>query len=109
MLDYFFTSLTRISDLAEQPFQVQSMPRAQWATGDYVVGEVTQRPHPSMRAELTNGRMVEVLEKDQLVGAFGVRSATLEAVGSWQDIGDDGAMHAMTGAGLFGQITSISA
>jgi hypothetical protein len=37
---YIFTSLTCISDLPEVPFSVEPLPRREWETGDYVVGEV---------------------------------------------------------------------
>ena len=37
-----FASLTRISDLDQRPFDQASLPRQAWATGDYVVGEVTK-------------------------------------------------------------------
>src|SRR5215207_2421422 len=106
---YFFTSLTRISDLPEVPFSVEPMPRKAWSMGDYVVGEVISPPTRLSRVELTSGRMVEVEKGDLLVGAFGVRYATLEAVGGWQNIGQDRQMEALTGAGLFGRSTSRSA
>ena len=105
---YFFTSLTRISDLPKAPFSVEPLPRREWETGDYVVGEVASPPNRLSRIELTSGRMVEVAEGDLIVGAFGVRYATLEAVGGWQGIGHDRMMEALTGAGLFGKATSRS-
>jgi hypothetical protein len=43
-----------------------------------------------------------------LIGAFGTRAATLEGVGDWAAIGDDGRLSALTGAGLFGKGTSLS-
>jgi hypothetical protein len=105
---YFFTSLTRISDLQQQVFDVKSLPRDQWQTGDYVVGEIiaplTQKP----LIEDCHGRMIEVRKGDLIIGALGVRSATLEAVGSWQDIGEDGKMEILTEGGLFGKATSVS-
>lgn len=103
---YFFASLTRISNLPEVPFSVEALPREKWETADYVVGEVDEIPSDPSRIELANGRMVEVVEGDLVVGAFGKRYATLEAVGEWQEIGDDLRMEALTGAGLFGKITS---
>lgn len=106
---YFFTSLTRISGLPETPFTVDPLPRRKWETGDYVVGEVASQPNGLSRLELSTGRMVEVVEGDLVVGAFGVRYATLEAVGGWQNIGPDRRMEALTGAGLFGMSTSRSA
>ena len=105
---YIFTSLTRISDLTEIPFSVDPLPRREWETGDYVVGEVVSPPHRLSLIELGNGRMVEVVEGDMIVGAFGVRYATLETVGGWQGIGHDQMIEALTGAGLFGKATSRS-
>jgi hypothetical protein len=105
---YVFSSLTRISDLPEGHFSVEPLPRREWKTGDYVVGEVVSAAGRSSQIELTTGRMVEVAEGDPVVGAFGVRYATLEAVGGWQGIGRDRMMEALTGAGLFGRATSRS-
>ena len=105
---HLFASLTRISNLPGAPFTVEACPRDQWETGDYVVGEVGQ-PHGLSSIELANGRMVEVAEGDLVVGAFGQRCATLEAVGDWRFIGDDLQMEALTAAGLFGKVTSKSA
>ena len=88
---------------------MELLTRREWETGDYVVGEVVSPPNPLSRIELTSGRMVEVVEGDLVVGAFGVRYAILEAVGGWQGIGRDRMMEALTGAGLFGKATSKSA
>lgn len=104
---YFFGSLCRIADLAEQPFHVVPLDRADWATGDYVVGEVAEIPSGRV-VELTSGRMIEVAEGDLVVGAFGVRHATLEATGRWAAIEKDGRMHLLTAAGLLGRCTSLS-
>lgn len=103
---FVFTSLTRISDLEEREFEVTARSRDEWANADYVVGEVVN--HSPIPVELTSGRMAEVHRGDLLVGALGRRCATLEAVGTWERIGDDGLMHALTGAGLFGAVTSAS-
>ncbi len=104
----FFSTVTRISDLETRDFQVTALPRSEWETGDYVVCEVSGRPGPLYQIERPSGRMCQVFDGDLVVGAFGVRAATLESVGSWQDIGEDGALHALTGAGLFGKATSVS-
>ncbi len=102
-----FSSLARITDLDTTPFDVEARSRDQWATGDYVVGVVTDTS--GYRAiELPNGRDMEVAEGDAVVGAFGVRQATLEMTGSWRTIGTDGTMHALTRAGLFGAEESRS-
>ncbi len=108
MIKYFFSSLTRISNLAEEAFTVEPRDRSGWATGDYVVGEVVGRAGELSRVELRSGRMIEVVEGDLVVGAWGSRRATLEAVGDWRDITDDGTFHAMTAAGLFGRVTSLA-
>ncbi len=105
---YFLSSLTRISDLDSVPFEIGSLPRSQWATGDYVLGEVIPPLNPSSQVELTNGRMANLLPGDLIIGAFGVRQATLEIVGNWQDIPLDNSLHALTPAGLFGKATSVS-
>jgi hypothetical protein len=106
---YFFASLTRISNLPEVAFSVEPLPRRSWDTGDYVIGQVSPPGSRLSRVELSTGRMVEVAEGDLIVGALGVRYATLETVGGWQNIGNDGRMEALTGAGLLGKSTSRSA
>lgn len=108
MSHYFFSTLTRISDLETHAFEVQPLLKQQWATGDYVVGTVMPPIPPRLHVELTTGRMAGLLDGDQVVGAFGVRRATLEAVGDWQSIEADGQMHDMTEAGFFGRVTSKS-
>ena len=44
MAKYFFTSITRISNLPEVSFSVEPLPRKVWGTGDYVVGEFSSPP-----------------------------------------------------------------
>ncbi len=105
---YVFGALTRISDLATVPFTVTPLPKAAWANGDYVVGKVLSAGRRSDRIELTTGRMAQLLPGTAVVGAFGVRRATLEAVGDWQSIRSDGLMEDMTNAGFFGRVTSQS-
>lgn len=101
------SSLTRISDLATRPYEVAHLPQGEWASGDYVAAEVMGEPHRVYRIELASGRMVHALPGDHVIGAFGNRSATLEGVGSYKEIKDD-RMHALTSAGLFGAVTSMS-
>ncbi len=107
MTHYVYTSVTRISDLAAQDFKVQTVDRTQWQTGDYVVGRVLNTAGTLHNIELPNGRMIEVFENDLIIGTFGARMATLEAVGNWQAITDD-TFNALTSAGLFGQLISKS-
>ena len=101
------SSLTRISDLDGKPYEATRIPKDDWDTGDYVVGEIAGSSGRAYHIELASGRMVSAMPGDHVVGAFGNRSATLEGVGSWSNIKDD-RMNAMTSAGLFGAITSLS-
>ncbi len=103
-----YSSLTRISDLANKPYEVTRIPKEDWDTGDYVVGEITGSSRRTYTIELASGRMIKPMPGDHVVGAFGSRAATLEGVGSWSEITDN-RMNAMTSAGLFGAITSLSA
>jgi hypothetical protein len=104
----FYASLTRISDLEQVSWETAQLHRRDWASGDYVVGIVDERPSREARVELCSGRMVEMVEGERVVGALGERHATLEVVGSWDEIGTDGRFHALTAAGLFGKVSSIS-
>ena len=63
---YCFASLTRISNLPEISFSPMPLPKAQWSTGDYVVGEANH-PHGLSSIELANGRMINAGE---FVGFF---------------------------------------
>ncbi len=102
------TSLTRIADFERAPFEIQSWSRNDWATSDYVLGEVLSPVRSTARLELTTGRETTPSPGDFVIGALGARAATLEAVGNWQHIENDNVMQAMTAAGLFGRITSMS-
>jgi hypothetical protein len=104
----FFASLTRIASLAQRDIEVARLTREQWEAGDYVVGIVDEPPPGHRNIELASGRLVELVQGDSAVGAFGIRHATLEATGSFEAIGSDGRMAALTSAGLFGAVTSKS-
>ena len=78
-----FGSLTRISDLAERPFELQPLPMDRWATGDYVEAEVLPPESRLYRVENGDGVMHPIVRGDRVVGALGERAATLEGVGSW--------------------------
>lgn len=103
----FLGSLARLSSLSE-PLSLERLPRESWQTADFVVGEFVTAGGPLARVELNTGRLIEVIRGDRLVGALGSRAATLEAVGDWRAIGEDGLMDLMTPAGLLGKITSQS-
>ena len=100
-------SLARIADFDSKSFDVQTIQRGDWETGDYVQGEVVGEPTRLYTVECTTGEMIGVDRGDHVIGAFGHRAATLEGVGSWMEI-DGGGMNAMTSAGLFGRFTSVS-
>lgn len=105
---YVFSSLTRITPLPVASFRVVTVPRAAWGTGDYVVCEIRRPPSGHHHIELVSGRMMPVMQGDLIVGALGKRRATLEATGTWTKVGDDGLMHVLTSAGLFGKLVSKS-
>ncbi len=104
----FFPSLTRITDLEQKPFQVGLLAREHWETGDYVQAEVTGERGQSYVLELNTGRMMETMPGDKIIGALGKRAATLVGVGTWEAIGNDLSIDALTSAGLFGKATSVS-
>ena len=106
--NYIFTTLTRISDLETLPFEVEKLSQSQWNTGDYVVGRITGIGSSASKLELPNGRMRGVIGGELVVGALGVRHATLEATGTWKEVGEDGHMHMLSGGGLMGKLTSKS-
>jgi len=108
MTQPFLTSVTRIANLSAQDFETRTIAREHWDTGDYVVARVSNNSGRLRELELADGRMTEVMEDDLLVGAFGTRAATLEAVGDWRSIDDSGELNALTAAGLFGKVTSLS-
>ena len=105
---YFYTSMTRPAGLAERAFTVEAVPRERWRYADYVVAEITAGGIGRYQIEVPDGRLVEVLAGDTIVGALGSRHATLEIVGDWREIGDDLQMEALSIAGGFGKCTSRS-
>lgn len=106
MRRYLHTSVTRITDFEHTPFEVHALPRDRWETADYVLAEVLGPSHYPF--EIANGRLVDAVAGDLVVGALGRRAATLEVVGDWSHTSTSGEMHALTGAGLFGLATSLS-
>lgn len=94
-------SLTRISDLSRGEFEVQPLPREEWKHAHYVVGEMVAGDGPFAKAELSNGRLTDLMRGDRVMGALGVRAATLETCGDWSRVEDDLILDQMTPAGLF--------
>lgn len=105
---YIYASLTRISDLEEKGFEVKSLPKKEWRTGDYVVCKIIDVGSNLLKIELKNGRMRGLMGGELLVGALGIRFATLDATGTWKKVEEDQIMTVLTGAGLLGKLTSKS-
>ena len=103
----FHGSLARISDLESVPFECNRVQRTQWEPGDYVMGEVTLSRGGFSEIELCTGRLTRPVNGDLILGAFGVRHATLEVVGSFETIEEDGRMDLLGAAGLLGRATSV--
>jgi len=100
-------SLARIADFERHPYETHALDPANWSSGDFVVGKITGVRSELYRIECASGEMIPVEAGDRVIGAFGHRAATLEGVGSFEQI-DNGRMHALTSAGLFGLFTSFS-
>jgi hypothetical protein len=101
-----FTSVTRAAGLQDRMLSIEPLERRRWNTGDFVVGEVLAA---ARGVENPEGRTAAVADGDLVVGALGSRAATLQAVGDWRTIGEDGLMEDMSTAGVFAKCTSISA
>lgn len=98
-------SVTRIARLERKAATWLPLARSEWRTGDYVVGELLEGAY---EVETVDGRHVEVLPGDLVVGALGRRFATLEAVGAWEEIGEDLRMDGLARSGVFGKCTSLA-
>jgi len=107
MKRYFFSSLTRISPFTQDNIDFKKKLITQWKTGDYVACRVSAPPG-TMHLEMRTGRLAEVAEGDIIIGALGMRHATLEATGTWEKVTENGKMHLLSAAGVMGKMTSIS-
>ncbi|MGD2129185.1 MAG: hypothetical protein PVJ33_13770 [Lysobacterales bacterium] len=105
---YFFTSVTRCSNLWNTPFDTTPLPKSGWSTGDFVLGRVVGERNRLYECETKSGRMAELVRGDLLIGALGERAATLEGVGDWRAATGTLELDALTSAGLLGRATSIS-
>jgi len=101
-------SVTRIADLPDWPLAFEALEHDRWRAGDYVVAEVMPRDTLTEKFELPSGRTCTPMAGDLLVGALARRAATLEATGTFEEVGPDGLMHCLTGAGCMGLATSKS-
>ena len=107
MTQTFLASLARIADFDTNPYDVRALNPSAWASGDYVLTQVTGTRSDLYAIETCTGEMVPVRAGDQVIGAFGHREATLEGVGSYVNV-IRGEMNALTSAGLIGVFTSYS-
>jgi hypothetical protein len=107
MTQTFLASITRIADFDKNPYDVRPLDRSVWHSGDYVRTEVTGERSKLYAIESCSGEMVPVQAGDQVIGALGHREATLEGVGSYDEV-ERSEMHALTSAGLIGVFTSYS-
>lgn len=104
----FLSSVSRIAPFDRTPPGLVRRSRSQWSAGDFVVVELLEATR-AQDVELTNGRIAQAYSGARVLGALAERAATLESVGSWRSVGEDGALNLMTPAGLVGLITSRSA
>ena len=91
--EYIHTSLTRIANFREKPFSTLLIKKSDWKTGDYVLTRVVDNANGGLKVESGNGRMIDVMQGDLIIGALGERYATLEATGTWKKVKSDGKMH----------------
>lgn len=108
MRRFTLASITRITDLGRRPFAVEPVPRGTWATGDYVAAELLPGPGVPYLVEHPEGRMVEAIAGDVVIGALGTRAATLEVTGDWRAVGEDLVLQSLTPAGILGRVTSAA-
>ncbi len=108
MAGHYFTSVTRRAGLGDRVFDVEPVARDEWATGQFVVGEVAGDSPLPHEIEVPSGRLVEVVIGDKVVGALGARAATLQGVGDWRAVGTDGRMEVLSIGGVIGRSTSVS-
>ena len=101
-------SLCRITDFASDLPEFETRPREEWRRGDYVAVEMVPGEEEDYVVETPDGSPEAIWPGERLVGAFGTRAATLEATGSWEDVGEDMVMHSLTSAGVIGRMTSRS-
>lgn len=108
MTTTYYASLARIADFQTNPYDVRALDKSQWDGGDYVLTEVVGKERSDLYVvENRRGEMIPVEAGDKVIGALGRREATLEGVGSYEDVVKS-EMHALTSAGLIGAFTSFS-
>ena len=103
----YLGSLARIADFDRNPYDVRALNKAKWASGDYVLAEITGPRTDLYNIESCSGEMLPVQAGDQVIGALGIRAGTLEGAGDFASV-EHGRMQTLTTAGLLGVFTSFS-
>jgi len=105
---YILSSLCRNTNWNPKEIKLRKLPVNQWKNGDYITGLSTISNYGNLFVERRNGRMMHNMNGDVIIGALGVRHATLEATGSWRELKEGDKLQMLTGAGLIGKCTSKS-
>ncbi len=58
---YFYSTVTRKSDLWLVPFDTEPLGRDYWSTGDFVVGRAVGKRNRLYRCETKAGRMADIV------------------------------------------------
>ena len=66
---HIYTSVTRISDLETEGFEIAELSRAEWAEADYVAARIVGVPSARYGFELSSGRIIEPMEGASVIGA----------------------------------------
>ncbi|MCB0875092.1 MAG: hypothetical protein KDB46_02755, partial [Solirubrobacterales bacterium] len=101
-------SIARGGDFALHPPEALPRPRGEWRTGDYVIAEMMDTGTGRFEVEPPGGGIQEIEPGDRLIGALGIRAATLTLVGDWHGIGEDLELETLTQAGVLGRCTSTA-
>jgi molybdopterin-guanine dinucleotide biosynthesis protein len=101
-------SVARNGDFVARPPVPEARPRELWATGDFVVCEMLDGGRPSFPVEALGGGYEDLVAGDRLIGALGVRAATLTLVGDWRGVGHDLILETLTQAGVLGRCSSVA-
>ncbi len=101
-------SVARIADFERHPPQIEPRDRELWANGDYVVCEMLDSGPERYSVETPSGEYEEIVPGDRLIGALGVRAATLQVVGDWRAVESDLVLDTLTAAGVLGRCTSAA-
>jgi hypothetical protein len=100
-----WSSLTRVIEHRGRDVDWEPRQRAEWDEGDLVAAEAAES---GGLIEAPDGHHVRVETGDVVIGALGTRRATLEVVGGWRDVRDDGYIQSLTRGGVLGRVTSVA-